>query len=103
LDPLVDLDPLATDLAPILAPFVSPFVAALDRLEAALDLFGLVVEVDPFVLTCCFACAARKAKSSCLLEHPVFSKIRLMVGDVSSSSMVAREEALVNVREGRMS
>jgi len=80
---------------------LAPFVAAL-------DLFGLVVEADLFVLTCCLACAARIAKGSCLLEQPVFSKIRVMIGEVSSSSssMVEREgfkellDVVASEREG---
>jgi len=111
--PLVDLDPFR-DVA--LAPFVAalhPFVVAsevvasdvvvfdpfLAPFGAASGLFG--ADFDLFVLSC----AARITKSSCLLEHPVFSKIRLMVGEVSSS-MAAREVcealdvvALVDERE----
>jgi len=72
-------------------------VLALDTFPADLGLFGAVfktvVDLDPFALTCFRACWAFIAKNSCLLEHPVFSKIRLMVGEVSSSSMVSREEA----------
>ena len=44
---------------------------------------------DLFVLA---SCAARLANNSCLLEQPVAAKILLMVGEVSSSSMVEREE-----------
>jgi len=82
LDPFVDLDLLVVALALFV-------VAALDQFVAA-DLASFVADdLDPFVL----ACAACIAKSSCLLEQPVASKIRLIVGEVSSS-MVSREEAL---------
>jgi len=83
-----------------LAPFVDPFVADLDPSFTAADLAPFVAVAafhpfgatfNPFVLA---SSAALLAKSSCLLEHPVFSKIRLMVGEVSSSSMVAREVGL---------
>jgi len=85
---------------------LAPFVAVLDTLGAPfVALLGPLVDLDRFVADdlalfiaaglALFAlvlasCAACIAKSSCLLEHPVFSKIRLMVGEVSSSSTVAR-------------
>jgi len=98
--PLVDLNLF---VVAALDPFRAPFVAGLDPFVAAVALTPIVAaDLELFALLLA-SCAARIAKSSCLLEHPVFSKIRLMVGEVSSSSMVAREEALVNVREGRMS
>jgi len=87
--PLVDLDPFVADLDRFVADDLALFIAA-----------GL----DPFVLTCCRACWAFIAKNSCLLEHPVFSKIRLMVGEVSSSSMVEKDcvvvASMVAVRGG---
>jgi len=100
LDPFVALLPLV-DLEPLV-----PFVAAVDPFIVDLDEFSLdivasdvmlaatdVVDLDLFVLDlfALASCAARIAKSSCLLEQPVASKICLMVGEVSSS-MVAREE-----------
>jgi len=85
LDPLLALLPLV-DLETLAA-----FVVDLDPFGAALSVFVLVlVGFDPFVLELASCVAARLAKSSCLLEQPVASKIRLMVGDVSSS-IVARE------------
>jgi len=82
---LVDVDSVVAVLAS------DTFPADLGLFEAG---FKAVVDLDPFVLTCCRACWAFIAKNSCLLEHPVFSKIRLMVGEVSSSSsMASREEA----------
>jgi len=104
-------------LVPFLAEeALDPFLAgALD--VVALDIVGSdvldvvdvvdVVDLNPLALA---SCAARLAKSSCLLEQPVCCKIRLIVGDVSSSTIardrivVASEAiavvALVAVREG---
>jgi len=100
---LVALDPFDEVLAPFLAPFLASFGAALDPFrDGALGLFGaalgpfgassdpfVLVDFDPFAVAS-FSSAALLAKSSCLLEQPVASKIRLMVGEVSSS-MVARD------------
>jgi len=101
LDPFIAVDPFV-----VLDPFVAfvnfdPFVALALFVVAALTAFGaLAVDVDvdeiiePLVLTCCLACLAFIAKNSCLLEHPVFSKILLMIGEVSSSSSMVERAAL---------
>jgi len=94
--PLVDLETLATFVVPFVVPFAAPSVAAaaFDPFRAAFNPFGAAFDpfgaaFNPIVLACC---AARIAKNSCLLEQPDAAKIRLTVGEVSSSSMVAREE-----------
>jgi len=82
LDPFVVASEVVGSDVVVLDPFLAPFIAA--------DLAPFVADdLDPFVL----ACAARIAKNSCLLEQPDAAKIRLIVGDdSSSSSMVARED-----------
>jgi len=91
LDPFVDLEAFIDLEAFVMV--LDPFGLALALDALALDIVDSdVVDLDPFVLA---SCAARLAKSSCLLAQPVCSKIRLMIGEVSSSSsMVAREEEL---------
>jgi len=108
---VVDLVPLVElFLFVVLLPFVAflPFVALLPMVDLETLTPFVAAALDPFALVLA-SCAARIAKSSCLLEQPVASKIRLIVGEVSSS-IVAREEALdpclvvalaVDERDGR--
>ena len=102
LDPFVDLEAFI-DLETFVM-VLDPFGLALALDALALDIVDSdVVDLDPFVLA---SCAARLAKSSCLLAQPVCSKIRLMIGEVSSSSSMVAEldpclviASVVDVRE----
>ena len=100
----VNLDPFALDLTPLAD--LAPLVTVLDLLVLAMALFVVVAldwfvadlatfvaddDLDPFVLA---SCAARLASNSCLFEQPVAAKIRLTVGEVSSSSSMVERKAL---------